>query len=269
LHDKADDVANLLRAIYDGPFFKNNDPDDFRVVSGILRLTTKYIIESLRTRALNHLRIAWPTTLKEWDAREDIARSYDLGNPTHRGFRYPSPIAVIQLARENNAPELLPAAFYDLSRYHFHQIYEPAAGEPLSYPPLISVLAPDDIQRLALGKEASLHFVTTLIQSMANGAHPARQTLSHLRRKSSENVCVSAAACKQDFEELVELATQHYLFDRERGCTDPLYVAEELGQLKSAEFSECKPCAKALERWAIRERERMWNLIPTWFRLRP
>lgn len=68
-------------------------------------------------------------------------------------------------------------------------------------------------------------------------------------------------------EELVDLATNHYLFDREKGCSDPLYVAEELGSLKSSEFSECRACAKSLEGWAIKERERIWRLIPHWFRL--
>ena len=67
---------------------------------------------------------------------------------------------------------------------------------------------------------------------------------------------------------LVELAKQHYLMDRERGCADPLYVAEELGQLKSAEFSDCPACARDLEAWAAKERERLWKAIPDWFRLR-
>lgn len=87
---------------------------------------------------------------------------------------------------------------------------------------------------------------------------------AHAHRRRS---CVSSAACRKDFAELVELATQHYLFDREKGCSDPLYVAEELGQLKSAEFSECKACARSLEVWAAKERERLWKLVPTWFRL--
>jgi hypothetical protein len=89
----------------------------------------------------------------------------------------------------------------------------------------------------------------------------------------------------------VDLATQHYLFDRERGAMDPLYVAEELAMLKSAEVlpsggtsgtgvggagglleageggAECKACARAFEVWAKRERDRLWRLIPTWFRL--
>lgn len=67
--------------------------------------------------------------------------------------------------------------------------------------------------------------------------------------------------------ELVDLATNHYLFDREKGCADPLYVAEELGSLKSFEFSECRACAKSLEGWATKEREKIWKLIPHWFRL--
>jgi hypothetical protein len=126
------------------------------------------------------------------------------------------------------------------------------------------------MQKLALGKESAQHAITSLIREMGNSQnlrthHPGS---THLRSSSSASrTCVSAAACRKDFSELVDLATQHYLFDRERGCNDPLYVAEELGQLKSAEFSECKACAKSLEGWAARERERMWKLIPVWFRL--
>ena len=131
------------------------------------------------------------------------------------------------------------------------------------------------MQKLALGKEASQQAITSLIQSMGSNlynhplpqhhstSHPVHFTV-HLRKS-----CTSAAACRKDFSELVELATQHYLFDRERGCGDALYVAEELGQLKSAELSgsECKACAKTLEMWAAREREKIWKLIPLWFRL--
>ncbi|KAF8202520.1 hypothetical protein BJ912DRAFT_444693 [Pholiota molesta] len=278
LYDSAEDVGNLLTALYDGPTFGNNDEDDFRVVSGILRLSTKYLIDSLRAKALAHLSQAWPSDLKTWDAREDLARSFEMeGNPT----RYPHPCTVINLAREVNAPSLLPSAFYDLSRYSVAQIFEPTEDDPLHRSPPPAPLLPHDMQRLFLGKEASQHTVTTLIQSMGSGQyirHPPGSSalgggLGHSmassprKARDPHGVCVSAAACRKDFTELVDLATQHYLFDRERGCGDPLYVAEELGQLKSAEFSECKACARALEAWAARERERIWKLLPLWFRL--
>lgn len=201
---------------------------------------------------------------------------------------------MINVAREIGADELLPAAFYELSRYTFTQIFEPTPGDPLDPGDLPSAaLSAADMQRLALGKEAAQQAVTGLIQNMehASSDHPThRRSYSGLRAFDSVRgrgrggggsgtgttgvvararaVCVTPAACRKDLEELIELATQHYLFDRERGCADPLYVAEELGQLKSAELSDCAACALALEAWAARERERLWRAIPEWFRLR-
>lgn len=71
--------------------FGLNDNDDFRIVSGILRLSTKYIIDSLRDKTLAHLGVVWPTTLKNWDAREDLARSHEL-NFLPGDRLYPSPV---------------------------------------------------------------------------------------------------------------------------------------------------------------------------------
>ncbi|KAL0953708.1 hypothetical protein HGRIS_004901 [Hohenbuehelia grisea] len=270
LWDRAEDVANLFTSLYDGPTFGNNDKDDYRIVSGILRLATKYIIDNLRNKAIAHLSIVWPTTLKAWDTREDLARAYEVRTGGRR--LYPSPQDVICLAREVDAPILLPSAFYDLSRFSFTQIFEPGEDEVLHQSRLAGrpdpVLQDVDLQRLALGKEAAQHAITSLIQAMGQ-SQSIRHPGTHMRKGSASSaaVCVSAAACRKDFGELVDLATQHYLFDRERGCYDPLYVAEELGQLKSAEFSECKACARSLESWATRERERMWKAMPAWFRL--
>jgi len=271
-------------AMYDGPSFGDNGRNDFHVVAGILRLSSKYVIDKLHRKALAHLSIAWPSTLKGWDAREDRARSSESEEGVVRGHLYPSPIDVINLAREIGANPLLVPAFYDLSRYHYTQIFEPVEEDPLYPSDPSHTLSPRDIQKLTLGKESSSQFITSLIQSMtappggpppsftlslSRGHSPRRQSTvaTHRRGTSSKPVCTSAAACRNDFSELVDLATQHYLFDREKGCTDPLYVAEELGQLKSADFSECTACAKSLEHWASRERERIWKLIPVWFRL--
>jgi len=71
--------------------FGNNDEHDFRIVSGILRLSTKYLIDSLRAKALAHLSIGWPCDLKAWDAREDLARSYDAEGTSTGSLRYPHP----------------------------------------------------------------------------------------------------------------------------------------------------------------------------------
>ncbi|TFY50704.1 hypothetical protein EVG20_g11375 [Dentipellis fragilis] len=144
-----------------------------------------------------------------------------------------------------------------------------------------------DTQKLALGKEAAAQAVSAVIHGMARGPHSHTRKAAfslltpagthghghgHGHAQSASlsvamGACASPGACRRDFAELVALATQHYICDRERGCADPLYVAEELGALKSAELSECGACARGLEIWAARERERMWKMIPLWFRL--
>jgi len=90
LQDSAEDVENLLTALYDGPTLGDNSASDFRRVSGILRLATKFMIENLRTKALAHLSIAWPATLQGWDAREDVAGPYYVDCEGERF--YPSPV---------------------------------------------------------------------------------------------------------------------------------------------------------------------------------
>ena len=227
-----------------------------------------------------------------------------------------------------NAPNLLPSAFYDLSRYPLSEIFD--EGEPLSYPEIKSQprheLSLSDTKKLALGKEAAHCAVSALIRSLAMEArsNPAHTQSNHViashtqtgpvrgiaarhgqgagrghRRSDSGALtgrCGAPAACWRDVCELVDLATQHYLFDRERGASDPLYVAEELAMLKGSEtasgpsnnvavgsaglnpglglleedFSDsgtCRSCARAFEAWAKKERERLWRSIPGWFRL--
>ena len=92
VQDSAEDFTHLLTALYDGPTFGNNDREDYRVVSGILRLATKYLIDKLRRRALEHLSVAWPSTLKGWDVREEVARNFEVETSLPRQLRYPSPI---------------------------------------------------------------------------------------------------------------------------------------------------------------------------------
>lgn len=51
------------------------DGTTFSVVSGLLRLSTKYRVDRLREEVLRGLSTSWPTILSQWDARE--ARATD------------------------------------------------------------------------------------------------------------------------------------------------------------------------------------------------
>jgi len=129
LHDTADDFENSFTALHDGSWpvglvasatisptlnrnFGTDDPADFRMVSGILRLATKYVVDSLRANALAHRSIAWPNSLKGWNAREDLARANEMGSgPGMSNIYFPS----------SKPPSLISSIQFSQSRSGCHQ----------------------------------------------------------------------------------------------------------------------------------------------------
>lgn len=88
---------------------------DFPFLASVLRLSCKYFISIPRRQCLERLQAYFPATLADWDRRERMSLGPDGHyNPRHE---IPSPIHVINLARELNVGSILPAAFYDLARY--------------------------------------------------------------------------------------------------------------------------------------------------------
>ncbi|KAJ7065849.1 hypothetical protein C8F01DRAFT_1249423 [Mycena amicta] len=55
---------------------------DFPVIAGVLRLSSKYLVEHLRQRCMARLEAEWPSTLAVWDSREQAA-TYALGHYAH------------------------------------------------------------------------------------------------------------------------------------------------------------------------------------------
>ncbi|KIK04775.1 hypothetical protein K443DRAFT_675557 [Laccaria amethystina LaAM-08-1] len=71
LPDKAEDLANFLRAVYNSGFFEPPpSKTNFDTLAGILRLGTKYDIPYLRQRALLHLDTVISNTLQDHEARQ-------------------------------------------------------------------------------------------------------------------------------------------------------------------------------------------------------
>jgi hypothetical protein len=78
-------------------------------------MSCKYFICIPRRQCLERLQSYFPVTLSDWDRRERMSLSPDGHyDPRHE---IPSPIHIINLARELNVGSVLPAAFYDLARY--------------------------------------------------------------------------------------------------------------------------------------------------------
>lgn len=86
------------------PSYYNPSQDTpFEVISGILRISTKYNANGLRLTCVRHLQRIFPASLEDWDNRSEP------GNDTVQKFRART-LAVILLALETDHPVLLPSA---------------------------------------------------------------------------------------------------------------------------------------------------------------
>ncbi|KAF7353853.1 P-loop containing nucleoside triphosphate hydrolase protein [Mycena venus] len=120
LPDPAGEVTPFLKAIFDPEFFAPFPaPSQFDAIVGCLRLSHKYGVDYLRRRALIHFSSGYPTTLSQLDA----AISYEVKEkeiPILEARSWQAPelttyqIRAIQIAREVDAPWVLPRAFYIL-----------------------------------------------------------------------------------------------------------------------------------------------------------
>ncbi|KAJ7153385.1 hypothetical protein C8R46DRAFT_1006666 [Mycena filopes] len=111
LPDTAEDVTSLLRAIFYYDFFEPYPAEiSFPALAGILRMSHKYELDALRTRALIHISALHPTTLDQWGA-------LDLFDPNTTPWlralqREDGLLAIVVLARQLSINWILPAAFY-------------------------------------------------------------------------------------------------------------------------------------------------------------
>ncbi|KAF7373788.1 hypothetical protein MSAN_00590500 [Mycena sanguinolenta] len=104
-------------------------PTTFDVLSGALRISTKYEIGDLRCWAIQELLLRWPV---------DVA--------SMRLNALPHAAEAINLAQECNVPEILPSCFYALSVQKFHCSADGGRSH--------IVLSPNDLRRLIAGREA-------------------------------------------------------------------------------------------------------------------
>ncbi|KAJ6567036.1 hypothetical protein B0H19DRAFT_1374367 [Mycena capillaripes] len=124
LTDSESEVTSFLKALFEPEFFMPFPAlTELDIIVGCLRLSHKYGVDYLRRRALVHLSSGYRTTLSQYDAAAYYSekesdpsispseiRSWDApdDNWTHV-------VTAIQLAREVDAPWILPSAFYDLA----------------------------------------------------------------------------------------------------------------------------------------------------------
>lgn len=86
-----------------------------------MQLAVKYKVEALRKMIIERIVADWPCNFKEWEHREremqqDAIAASKLDNAYYLYKTLPEPASAIRFAMDFKAYDLLPAAFYALSR---------------------------------------------------------------------------------------------------------------------------------------------------------
>ncbi|KAF9808925.1 hypothetical protein IEO21_07690 [Rhodonia placenta] len=265
LQDTPEDMVCFLQALYG--FHTNLENKDFRTISALLRTSTKYGVDELRKEAIRVLSLSWPTSLSQWEKREkNVTDIHGLYSPR---LGLPHPTLIIELAREVNAPDLLPSAFYDLSRYPPSQI---ALGHISEIDSRNLNLASEDLLRVLRGKEQSARFLSTFIVNELEGREPSDGCLRRQDPHSSIQ-----RACQVAFETInFELIRDVNSMVCNRN-SDPLFaIADSLlmqtredvpGAQNRAVYRACEVCRLEYGSVVDTSREDFWRRIPEWFEL--
>ncbi|KAJ7901791.1 hypothetical protein B0H14DRAFT_2668451 [Mycena olivaceomarginata] len=256
--DSPHDMCHFLSALYDGILGVKLDPPNFPVVDALLRLTTKYQVKHIRSSLLREIQRTWPVRLAQWEVRE--AEATDSSGQYDARQYYPHPILVINLARVIQAPELLPSAFYDLSR---GVVSETTAGYTDSESTLHQ-LSQEDLMNVLKGREHASRFLSTFIVNELEGRAPSVNCVH-----GGDEDTGHRRACQAAFESI----TFEILRDV-NGIThrssDPLFaiVDAELMQTRDDAHSilrACEFCRLEFGAAVDQARAEFWGKMPCWF----
>lgn len=241
-------------------------PDFAERIYGAMCIGTKYEVDSLRNYVIKCLARDWPTTLKDWDKVED--KIIDQRFSTSKGVPWddiaPSPAAAIRLARHCNIPQILPMAFYALSRLpsdtktealrkdshnasHLTHPYHNRIGGSAR----LSLLDPSDRECVANGRHRTIIWTSEAVHEVMNKLGSDVQT-----NCTSRNQC---AASRSD----IEKATQHAVIVR-RG---PLKTLRNVISLvdQGLGWPFCEACKHRFVREFRQLREQFFAEVPDFF----
>ncbi|KAJ8457274.1 hypothetical protein ONZ45_g18377 [Pleurotus djamor] len=256
----------FLVALYDGVSSLHCDLAGFPLAATVLTLVSKYQVRHLRHDLAQTLHADWPLTLDGWDKREE-----SVEDPSGLYFprdTFPHPIMVINLARMAGAPELLPSAFYDLSRYSPSAA---AAGYmcPTSRNTQLALLSPEDLMRLLRGREHASRYLSTFVVNHLEG-RPASQNCAYSARDSTQRSCQAA------FEAITfELLLKINSAGDDIRLSDPLYMIRDLEAMLNRNFvtggehptiyRACENCRDDFRQLTDSIRANIWTSLPRWF----
>ncbi|KAJ6606966.1 hypothetical protein B0H10DRAFT_1819191 [Mycena sp. CBHHK59/15] len=227
LHDSGEDVQYFLKAIFDSSFFEPPPTKTtFPIISGVLRLSSKYDVPYLRRRALHHFSSGFPSSLSGLDLLS-----------TTRTFESPDPFTALMLADSLNLTWALPLAMYDASTVHLDDILDGATFGDIR----VQLTLP--LQRACVRGRAAL----TTSQN--------HEILRFLRLTPTEG-CRKQAVCQSRRLDVLEGIAQLTV-------VMPLTLVEVLWD--TVRKLVCTACFKKMETTYRAAREKVWDDLPKIF----
>lgn len=174
---------------------------------------------------------------------------------------------IINLAREIDAPDLLPSAFYDLARLLPSQS---ALGYQCPKTSVTHNLCHDDLARLLRGREHGSRFLSTFIVNELEGRDPS-QWCQH---RTAEDPIVRRT-CQIAFEAVTfELLRDVNGVVCQRS-SDPLFAIYEAEAMLQREdtvgpqgklpYRACEVCQSEFSMVVDNARREFWRKLPEWF----
>ncbi|EIW56205.1 uncharacterized protein TRAVEDRAFT_50686 [Trametes versicolor FP-101664 SS1] len=284
LSDEAESLSCLLTYFYNPfePLCTRWDPNAPILLSPVIRLADKYVVEGLRASLIKRVVSDWPCTLAAWDASEGEANAilkHRVLSGTNTGRfvdQIPEPAAAIAFAREFGCTEILPAAFYQLCRINIKEDFEQTDHSYLKYKRLArwSLLDLENITRYLHGREELRTYCKYIRRAFDEGeplfygcipywAFPdCPWVVPEEEKDRSERPCYAFA------ERILQLAWPE---DEECDPLDGLLRLldyESLPEVKKGyPKGFCEKCGWEFGEWLRRNRQGLWNRLPQLFHL--
>jgi hypothetical protein len=212
---------------------------DFCALAAILRLSTKYDVFPLRSRAISAITPLYPTTLAEFHQRRVIEDKLPAWSFTGR------PIAILALAEECRIPSVVPAALFGLTTHpsacFFDDLVVPGpAGSRFR-------LSHAQLRTVVLGRDR-------LLQAIREG--PMR----FLATFSAAPLC-GTRACKNAFTIQLQEGWENV------PGTHPAFQPEAVPWARLSSDGACLSCLKYVRREHRQGQEALWDRLPELFGL--
>jgi hypothetical protein len=260
--DAAEDLAHLLKALYDPGWVSSSDyanhiviwllryfpgsqghfdlPTQWDLLAGVLRLSTKYSISVLRHRAVAILTQYWPITLA----------TYKAATPATIKTSEEYAVRAIKLARECDVRSIIPVAFYFLAWRPLSQIF---AERDLDYDDIASCVMGRDRLRIA----ARTQVYTPLF-------------LPGIGWNEKDCECDDPQGACAAFISSKQVTPEDDAKSGGPGCLDNhIRWPRKTKSNKMYEDPPCSACLRSMQKIEDEGRQKVWNMLPEYFMLGP